>query len=160
MLVLSLAEVGDCRGGWSHKRRRLLADFLGGGGRQLRMSGLDTLLERLTFLELLTKESRNVALGQEVIKLFAGVHGVSHKHRCRQVIARYLHVLNLMSLRIEESITKDYGTAILQIVHKSHREIGSDRNWSFQVLREIIPQTGGLAAKDRFDAFLGILPAL
>jgi hypothetical protein len=96
------------------------------------MGGLDTLLERLTFLELLTKESRNVALGQEVINLFAGVHGVSHKHRCREVIARYLHVLNLTSLRIEESITEDYGTAILQVVHKSHREIGSDRNWSSQ----------------------------
>ncbi len=97
------------------------------------MSGLDILLDRLTFLELLIKESRNVALGQEVIKLFAGVHGVSHKYRCRQVIARYLHVLNLTSLRIEESITEDYGTAILQVDHKSHREIGSDRNWSFQV---------------------------
>ena len=78
------------------------------------------------------KESRNVALGQEV-KFFAGVHGVSHKHRCRQVIARYLHVLDLTSLSIEESITEDYGTAILQVVHESHREIGSDRNWSFQV---------------------------
>ena len=87
--------------------------------------------------------------------LLIGVHGVSHKYRCRQVIARYLHVLSLTSLRIEESITEDYGTAILQVVHKSHREIGSDRNWSFQVLREIVPQTGGLAAKDRFDASLG-----
>jgi hypothetical protein len=51
MLVLSLAEIGDCRGGRSHRRRRLLADFLGGGGRQLRMSGLnlhDALLERTT----------------------------------------------------------------------------------------------------------------
>ena len=59
------------------------------------MGRLDTLLGWLAFLELLIKEPRNFALGQEVIKLFAGVHGVSHEHRCRQVIARYLHVLNL-----------------------------------------------------------------
>ncbi len=115
----------------------------------------DNLLGRLTFLELLIKESRNVALGQEVIKLFAGVHGVGHKYRRRQVIARYLHVLNLTSLRIEESITEDYGTASLQVVHKPHRDIGRDRSWSFQVGRKIVPQTRGLAAKDRFDASLG-----
>ena len=65
-------------GGATEDKDCLLTSLEGGGGRQLRMSGLDTLLERLTFLELLTKESRNVALGQEVIKLFAGVHGVSH----------------------------------------------------------------------------------
>ncbi len=28
VLVLSLAEVGDRRGGWSHRRQRMLAVFL------------------------------------------------------------------------------------------------------------------------------------
>ncbi len=133
VIVLSLTKVGDCRGGWSRTRRRLHAELLGGGRRHLRMCGLETLLERLAFLEPLIKESRNVALGQKVVKFFAGVHGISHKHRCRQVITRYLHVLNLMSRGIKESITEDYGSAILQFVHKSHRAIGSDRNWSFHV---------------------------
>jgi hypothetical protein len=71
------------------------------------MDRFNTLLEWLTFLDLLIKESRNVALGQKVNKFFTGVHGVSHKHRCRQVIARYLHVLNLMTHGTEESITEE-----------------------------------------------------
>ncbi len=52
------------------------------------MGRFDTLLGWLKLIELLVKESWNFALGQEVIKLFAGVHGVSHKDRCRQISDR------------------------------------------------------------------------
>jgi hypothetical protein len=96
------------------------------------MVRFDTRSGRLTFLELLSKESRNFTLAQEVVKIFARVHGVSHEHRCRQVIARYLRVLNLTSCGIEESIMEDYGSTILPIIQKSHRAIRSDRDWNFQ----------------------------
>jgi hypothetical protein len=81
VFVLSLTPVGNCRSGWNRDRRRLRAELLRGGQQHLRMDRLITLLKWLTFLELLIQETRNVALGQKVIKFFAGVHGVSHKHR-------------------------------------------------------------------------------
>jgi hypothetical protein len=47
-------------------------------------------------------------------------HGVvSHEYRCRQGIGRHLRVLDLIASRdIEESITKDAGSPVLEVIHQ------------------------------------------
>ena len=57
VFVLSLTQVGDCRGECNRDKRRLRAELLRGGRQDLRMDRLNTLLEWLTFLDLFFKES-------------------------------------------------------------------------------------------------------
>ncbi len=68
------------------------------------------------FLELLIEESRNVASTQKLRQLDASVHSVDHEYRCRQRISSHLHVLNLIALGIKETVTKDYGSPILEVI--------------------------------------------
>ncbi len=80
-------------------------------------AGLRPDLEGGAFLELLIEESWDVTPTQKLRQLVASVHSVDHEYRCRKRISSHLHVLDLITHGIKETIAENYGSPILEVIH-------------------------------------------
>ena len=70
-----------------------------------------------------------------------------------------MHVLNLIACgSIEEAITVDDGSSLLEVVHQSFVIARSDWKRSPEMIRKVFPEHRGLATEERLNTLFGYDP--